>query len=138
VKNFIFWDITSCSPLKVNRCFGGTCCLHLQDRRINQARNLLEVRWQSEQSACRNFGFHRKQDGSERQQVSSHWLARKTQWIAITHWLFQHNRANQYEARRGVVHSVASELGSTGGSFCPVGVQQCVSVCHVRGIQVHM
>jgi hypothetical protein len=29
----IFWDIAPCSPLKVNRCFGGKCCLHLQGRR---------------------------------------------------------------------------------------------------------
>jgi hypothetical protein len=26
----VFWDITPCSPLKVSRCFGGTCRLHLQ------------------------------------------------------------------------------------------------------------
>jgi hypothetical protein len=31
VKSTIFWDITSCSPLSVNR-FGGTCRLHLQGR----------------------------------------------------------------------------------------------------------
>jgi hypothetical protein len=29
-KISIFWDITSCSPLKVDRRFGGTCRLHLQ------------------------------------------------------------------------------------------------------------
>jgi hypothetical protein len=29
-----------CSPLKVNRRFGGTCLLLLQDRRISQTRNL--------------------------------------------------------------------------------------------------
>jgi hypothetical protein len=29
MKSSIFWDIKPCSPLKVNRCFGGTCCLHL-------------------------------------------------------------------------------------------------------------
>jgi hypothetical protein len=31
IKSAIFWDITQCSPLKVNRCFGGTCRLHFQD-----------------------------------------------------------------------------------------------------------
>jgi hypothetical protein len=36
----IFWDITPCSPLRVNR--GGTCRLHLQGRRIRQARNQSE------------------------------------------------------------------------------------------------
>jgi hypothetical protein len=34
MKSSSFWDITPCSPLKVNRRFGGTCCLHLQGRRI--------------------------------------------------------------------------------------------------------
>jgi hypothetical protein len=32
-------DITPCSPLKANRCFGGTCRLCLQGRRMCQARN---------------------------------------------------------------------------------------------------
>jgi hypothetical protein len=39
LKNRIFCDITPCSPLKVNRRFKGTCRLHLQGRRISQARN---------------------------------------------------------------------------------------------------
>jgi hypothetical protein len=30
VKSSIFWDITQCSPLKVNRHFVGTCHLHQQ------------------------------------------------------------------------------------------------------------
>jgi hypothetical protein len=42
MKRAIFWDIT-CSPLKVSRCFGGTCHLHLQDRKISQARNQREA-----------------------------------------------------------------------------------------------
>jgi hypothetical protein len=29
MKGTIFWDITPCSPLKVNRRFGGTYLLHL-------------------------------------------------------------------------------------------------------------
>jgi hypothetical protein len=32
MKSFIFWDITPCSPLQVNRIFGGTWRLHLQGR----------------------------------------------------------------------------------------------------------
>jgi hypothetical protein len=39
LKISTFWDITPCSLLKVKWCFGGTCCLHLQGRRISQARN---------------------------------------------------------------------------------------------------
>jgi hypothetical protein len=36
LKSSIFWDITPCSPLKVNRRFGGTRTLHFQGRRISQ------------------------------------------------------------------------------------------------------
>jgi hypothetical protein len=36
MKSFIFWDM-SCSPLKANERFTGTCRLHLQCRRISQA-----------------------------------------------------------------------------------------------------
>jgi hypothetical protein len=38
MKRTIIWDITSYSPLKVNRRFGGTYDLHLQGQRISQAR----------------------------------------------------------------------------------------------------
>jgi hypothetical protein len=50
VKSTIFWDITPCSPLKVNRHFGGTYRLLLQGRRISRARNQRESRWQAETS----------------------------------------------------------------------------------------
>jgi hypothetical protein len=30
LKGSVFWDITQCSPMKVNRRFRGTCRLHLQ------------------------------------------------------------------------------------------------------------
>jgi hypothetical protein len=36
-KSTIFWDITPCSPLKVNRRFGEIYCLDLQGRRISRA-----------------------------------------------------------------------------------------------------
>jgi hypothetical protein len=42
-KNSVFWDITPCSPLKVNRRFGGTCHLHLQCQRISQANKQREA-----------------------------------------------------------------------------------------------
>jgi hypothetical protein len=32
----IFWDITPCSPMKVDRRFGGTCRSHFHGRRVNQ------------------------------------------------------------------------------------------------------
>jgi hypothetical protein len=36
VKSSIFWDITPCSPLKVNRRFGGTYRLHIQGLRTSK------------------------------------------------------------------------------------------------------
>jgi hypothetical protein len=50
MKSTIFCDITPCSPLKVNRRFGGTYRLHLQGKRISRARNQRENRWQAELS----------------------------------------------------------------------------------------
>jgi hypothetical protein len=108
VKSSFSWDITPNGPLKVNRLFGGTCPFHLQGRRISQARNQRESRWQVEQSACRNFGLSRKQEGNGGQQVSSHWLARRTEWTASAHWLLyipkrtnrrreQHNQPHKLE-----------------------------------------
>jgi hypothetical protein len=43
MKSTIFWDITPCSSLKVNRLFGGTYRIHLQAR-ISQARYQRESR----------------------------------------------------------------------------------------------
>jgi hypothetical protein len=43
MKSSIFWDITLCSPLKVNRHFGGTYRLHLQVQ-IHRARYQCEYR----------------------------------------------------------------------------------------------
>jgi hypothetical protein len=45
MKGSIFWDITQCSPLKVNRCYGGTYSLHLQGR-ISRAWNQSNSSWQ--------------------------------------------------------------------------------------------
>jgi hypothetical protein len=42
MKSSVFWDITPYNPLKVNRCFRGTCGLHFQGRRKRQARNQRE------------------------------------------------------------------------------------------------
>jgi hypothetical protein len=52
MKTVIFWNITECSPLKVNRRFGGTYCLLLQGRRISRARNKPESRCQAELCCC--------------------------------------------------------------------------------------
>jgi hypothetical protein len=43
LKGSAFGEITPCSPLKANRRFGGTCRIHLHDRRINQTRNQYEA-----------------------------------------------------------------------------------------------
>jgi hypothetical protein len=43
IKIPIFCDIIPCNPLKVDRSFGGTCRVLLQDGMISQARNQHEV-----------------------------------------------------------------------------------------------
>jgi hypothetical protein len=43
MKSTIFWDITPCSPLKINRHR-----LHLQGPRISRERNYRKSRWQAE------------------------------------------------------------------------------------------
>jgi hypothetical protein len=43
MKSTIFWDITPCSSLKVNRRFGRTYRLHLYGRKISRARNQRET-----------------------------------------------------------------------------------------------
>jgi hypothetical protein len=39
MKRCTIWDTTTCSPLKINPRFGGTCYLHFQGRSIRQERN---------------------------------------------------------------------------------------------------
>jgi hypothetical protein len=46
----VLWDITPCSPLKVNQRFGRTYHFHLQGQRIIWVRNQRESRWQAELS----------------------------------------------------------------------------------------
>jgi hypothetical protein len=48
MKIAIFWSITPCSPLSVNRRFGGTYRLHLQRLKISWARNQCESKLQAE------------------------------------------------------------------------------------------
>jgi hypothetical protein len=43
MKSSVFWDTTSCRPLKVSRNFGGTYRLHLQSRRVCLVRNQHEA-----------------------------------------------------------------------------------------------
>jgi hypothetical protein len=57
MKSTIFWDIMLCSPLKVNQHFRGTYHLHLQGRRISQARNQHESRWQAGLSSETSVDF---------------------------------------------------------------------------------
>jgi hypothetical protein len=44
MKSAIFWDITPCSPLKVDQRFGGTYRLHLRGRSISRVRKQCENR----------------------------------------------------------------------------------------------
>jgi hypothetical protein len=57
MKSSVFCDITPCSPLKVNQSFGGTCRLHLQDRRISQAKNQHETGSKQSNWLAKNLDF---------------------------------------------------------------------------------
>jgi hypothetical protein len=48
----VFWDITPCSPLKVDRYFGGISRLHVQDWRQSKARTSAK-----HNTASRAIGF---------------------------------------------------------------------------------
>jgi hypothetical protein len=37
IKITMFWNVTPCSLIEVQRCFGGTYCSHLHGRRVSQA-----------------------------------------------------------------------------------------------------
>jgi hypothetical protein len=43
MKNCVFWDMTLCSPLRVNQRFRETCHLYLQGWRLRHTRNLYEA-----------------------------------------------------------------------------------------------
>jgi hypothetical protein len=43
MKSSVVWNITLCRPMRVNRSLRGTYRLHLQGRRISQARNQREA-----------------------------------------------------------------------------------------------
>jgi hypothetical protein len=47
-KRTIFWYTTPCRLLKVNQNFGSTHRLHLQGRRIRDAKYQRKSRWQAE------------------------------------------------------------------------------------------
>jgi hypothetical protein len=58
MKSTILWDISPCSPLSVNQCFGATYRLSLQGQKIRWARNQCESRWQNILLAtCFHAGF---------------------------------------------------------------------------------
>jgi hypothetical protein len=50
---FVFYDITPCSPVNVNQCFGGIYSLHLQYRRGIRGRNQTVWHYISEDTVFR-------------------------------------------------------------------------------------
>jgi hypothetical protein len=43
-KSSTFWDIKPCTPLKIDRRFGGTCRHYLQNRRIILSEKLADFK----------------------------------------------------------------------------------------------
>jgi hypothetical protein len=44
VKIHTFGDIKGCDSVQVHRCFGGNCCLHIQERRVMAKRSIPDNR----------------------------------------------------------------------------------------------
>jgi hypothetical protein len=63
MKSVIFWDVTLCGPLKVNRRLGWTYRIHLQGW-ISRARYQHESRWQACFYAIYLLGLFDPEDGS--------------------------------------------------------------------------
>jgi hypothetical protein len=49
VNTYIYWSVTPCSPVKVNRRFEWICRFHLQGTIISHARKQCDSWWQAEQ-----------------------------------------------------------------------------------------
>jgi hypothetical protein len=56
MKSSVFWDMTPCSPVKVNQRFGISA--HLQGRSVSQARNQHEAGSKQSSASCFCVGFH--------------------------------------------------------------------------------
>jgi hypothetical protein len=82
MKSSVFWDVTPCSQSKVNWRFERKCRLLLQGRRISQARNQRESRWQGEPPAtCFHAGsllvlFIDPEDGGDMFHRNVGWLSK--------------------------------------------------------------
>jgi hypothetical protein len=48
LKNVVFWDVAPCRSCELNRRFGGTCCLHLQGRKIRERGTSVSWRQQTD------------------------------------------------------------------------------------------
>jgi hypothetical protein len=75
-KSYVFWDITPCSPFIVNGRFGGIC-LHLQSRNRSMKQISMQIN-----PFVGSSGLYRRQEGTTRQFVSSHWLSLEAGWTS--------------------------------------------------------
>jgi hypothetical protein len=75
----VFSDVTAYSLLEVNQRFGGTCHLHLQGKKICQARNQYEAEYKQSNALTKSSGLCRKQERTAKEFASSHWLAHRTE-----------------------------------------------------------
>jgi hypothetical protein len=62
-------DIVSCSPLKDNGYFGGTCRLRFQVRRISETRDQQETGSKQSNPLAEISGFYRKQERTARMET---------------------------------------------------------------------
>jgi hypothetical protein len=92
MQSYVLWNITPCSPLKVNQHLEGTCRLHLQGRRISHARNQHEAG--SKQRfilvSCLVYSSTLKMEATCSCVTSVGF--QRTTWRYIPEWIILHNR----------------------------------------------
>jgi hypothetical protein len=93
MKSSIFWDITPCSPLKVKRVSRENVA-SIQGRRISQARNQIESRWQAEPSTGKKEATFSSETLVDFQRNTQRYIAgdRTLQWDAC--WFQQEQVQN--------------------------------------------
>jgi hypothetical protein len=114
VKSTIFWDITPCSPLSVNRRFGGTYRLHLQVRKnkFNKKSAWKQVESRSKLVYCGTY-FFEPEDGGDM-------FLRKVGWYSTDYVALYHRRSYSlvlFPIREGPNSNLSPEIGYSGRGF---------------------
>jgi hypothetical protein len=115
-KTSLFRDITPySSPLKANRLSGGTCRLHLQGRRISQARNQREARRKQSKLTTTNytsFKYHISRGAIRKCRT-------KLRWCEVWSGLWHSETADHVNIHR-IMSDGVKQAGHNGRDVCGI------------------